>query len=186
MQIEAILVQQENNKMETLAFIFLLISDIVYIASMFIHKKPVILVMIITSNLLFALQFLLMGGLTGCITIFIDIAYLIAIYILEHFKKEKFNIVPTLIAIVAVCISTKFSWAGNASLLPMFALITSLVATMFKSVLIIKIGAVIRNILFVIYMFLTSTTFNAVLQIVVVVGLAIGSILEYIKIKKTA
>ena len=161
------------------------LADLLYVISMLTKKKISLVTFLFISDVLFASHyFLLDGGLTGAATILIDVVYLVVMFLLEKFDKTKFNLLTTILAIIATIIVSIFTWESAISLLPMFSMLTYLTSMMFTNLIICKTGALIRNTLNVIYMFLIASYFGAGLEIVLMISAIVGIILNYNTNKK--
>lgn len=161
------------------------LADLLYVISMLTKKKISLVTFLFISDVLFASHyFLLDGGLTGAATILIDVVYLVVMFLLEKFDKTKFNLLTTILAIIATIIVSIFTWESAISLLPMFSMLVYLATMIFTNLVICKTGALIRNTLNVIYMFLIASYFGAGLEIVLMISAIVGIILNYNANKK--
>ena len=136
--------------MYILSQILIGIADGLFVGSMLQKNKNRLILLLLFSDILVAVHYFCLGAITGSIVIFIDVIFLIVSFILEKYKKEKYTIIVVVIAMIAIIISTIFTWTGPISLLPMFAILTYLVGMIFKNVVFVKIGAMVRNLLNVI------------------------------------
>ena len=146
-------------------------------------KKTALILFLLFSDILVALHYFCLNALTGSIIIFIDAIFLIASFVLEKFKKDKYVIWLVSATMVSIVITTILTWSGPISLLPMFSILVYLVGMIFKNVVFIKIGAMIRNLLNVVYMLLITSYVGAFLELCLMVSAVIGIILS-IKRKK--
>ncbi len=167
--------------MYILSQIFIGMADVFYVGSMLQKKKIGLILLLLFSDILVAVHYFCLGAITGSVVIFVDAAFLVASYILEKCKKEKYTIIAVVIAMIAIIISTIFTWAGPISLLPMFAILTYLVGMIFKNVVFVKVGAMVRNLLNVIYMVIITSYFGAILEFCLMISAVIGI---FINIKK--
>lgn len=163
------------------------ISDVIYILSMFTKKKLSFMIMLFISDILFSLHFFfLSGGLTGAIVILFDAVYLAVMYFLEKFNKTKYNLSFTLCSIViCVCLSL-ITWQGALSLLPMFAMVTYLIAMIFKNIIVTKLGSFSRNLFNVIYMFIIGSYLGAWFGVAIMISAVVGIIIGIYQQKKSA
>jgi hypothetical protein len=75
------------------------------------------------------------------------------------------------------------TWSGAISLLPMLSMLIYLTTMIFSNVVIVKSGALVRNCLNVIYMFILASYFGAGLELCLMISAIIGIFLN-IKDKK--
>lgn len=158
--------------------ILVFIADGFYAGSMLAKRKNLLTILLFCSDVLFATHYLLLGGTTGAVTIFIDAVYLATIFLLEKFNKQKFSLIPTIIAMILVITFGIITWQGAISLLPMCSILIYLTGMIFTKVFIVKGGALIRNILNIIYMMLITSYLGACLEFVLMLTALIGIILS--------
>lgn len=164
--------------MYILSQVLVVIADILFVASMFTKKKSWLVLLLFLSDIVFASHYLCLdGGLTGAITIFIDSAFLIIMYLLEKFNKTKFNLIPTVITMILTITFSILTWQGAISLLPMFSMLIYLTGMIFTNLVFVKSGALVRNILNIIYMFLITSYIGGSLEICVAISSLVGLIL---------
>lgn len=166
-----------------LSQILVCIADLFYIISMLNKKKKGLVFYLIISDILFASHYLCLQGYTGAATIFVDVVYLAIMYILEKKDKTKYNTIVTIGAMAITIILSILTWGGAISLLPMFSMLIYLTTMIFSNVVIVKSGALIRNCLNVIYMFILASYFGAGLEICLMFSAIVGIFLN-IKDKK--
>jgi hypothetical protein len=147
------------------------------------NKKGLVFYLII-SDVLFASHYLFLGGYTGAATIFVDVVYLIIMYILEKKDKTKYNTYVTLGAILITIILSILTWDTALSLLPMFSMLIYLITMIFSNVVIVKSGALVRNTLNVVYMFILASYFGAGLEICLMISAIVGIFLNLKEKKK--
>lgn len=163
------------------------IADLFYVISMLTKKKNSLVLFLIISDILFASHYLFLdGGLTGAATIFLDVVYLIVMWFLEKYNKTKYNLITTVIAMVLTIVLTIVTWESALSLLPMFSMLIYFTTMIFTNLVIVKSGALIRNTLNVIYMFIIASYFGAGLEIVLMISAIVGIVLNYLDNKKKA
>ena len=148
------------------------------------NKKGLVFYLIV-SDILFASHYLCLSGYTGAATIFVDVVYLAIMYILEKKEKTKYNIHVTISAMIITIILSILTWNTALSLLPMFSMLIYLTTMIFSNIVIVKTGALIRNTLNVIYMFLLASYFGATLEICLMISAIIGILLNIKNRKKT-
>ena len=161
------------------------LADILYVVSMLTKKKISLVMFLLFSDILFASHyFLLDGGLTGAATILVDVVYLIIMYLLEKYNKTKFNLLTTIIAMIVTIALSIVTWQGAISLMPMFSMLIYLTTMIFTNVIIVKSGALCRNLINIIYMFLIQSFFGGGLEIVLMLSAIIGIVINYKNSKK--
>ena len=170
--------------MYILSQILVSFSDLFCIISMLSNKKKNVVLFLIVSTILFASHYICLGGWTGAAIAFIELAFLIIMYLLEVKSKTKFNPLVTTITIVVTVAVSVLTWGGWISVLPMFAMVIYLITMMFKNVVIVKSGAFIRIALNAVYMFLLASYFGAGLSLVIL-GFTIYGIIKDKQIRKT-
>ena len=171
--------------MFVLSQILVCIADLFYVISMLNKNKKGLVFYLIVSDILFASHYLCLGGYTGAATIFVDVVYLAIMYILEKKEKTKYNIHVTISAMIITIILSILTWNTALSLLPMFSMLIYLTTMIFSNIVIVKTGALIRNTLNVIYMFLLASYFGATLEICLMISAIIGILLNIKNRKKT-
>lgn len=165
--------------------ILVCIADLFYVVSMFAKKKIHLVTFLFVSDVLFASHYLLLkGGLTGALTISLDCVYLVAMYLLEKYNKTKYNLIATIIAMIATIVLSVVTWQGAISLLPMVAMLCYLTTMIFTNIVIVKLGSFLRNLLNIIYMFLIASYFGAGLEIVLMISAIVGIVLDIKRKKK--
>ena len=164
--------------MYILSQILVCIADLFYVVSMLNKNKKGLVFYLIISDVLFASHYLCLGGYTGAATIFVDVVYLAIMYILEKKEKTKYNIYVTLAAMVITIGLSILTWNTALSLLPMFSMLIYLTTMIFSNVVIVKTGALVRNTLNVIYMFIITSYFGAGLEICLMISAIVGIILN--------
>ena len=166
--------------------VLVFIADGFYAGSMLAKRKILLTVLLFCSNILFATHYLLLGGITGAAAIFVDSAYLVVIFLLEKFNKQKYNLIPTIIAMILVITLGVITWQGAISLLPMFSILIYLIGMIFTKVFIVKGGALIRHLLNIIYLTLITSYLGACLEFVLMLTALIGITLSVKNYKKQA
>lgn len=162
--------------MYILSQILVVISDIFLILSMLNKKKKGVVFYLILSTILFACHYLCLGAYTGAVIGFIEIIYLILMYILELTQKTKYSMHLSIGTIIITVIMSILTWSAWYSILPMLAMVIYLTAMMFKNVIIVKSGTFIRLILNATYMLILKSYFGAGLTLVLLVATIIGII----------
>ena len=169
--------------MYILSQILVVFSDLFCIISMLKSKKKNVVFFLILSTILFASHYICLGGWTGAAIAFVEILFLVFMYILEVKNKTKFNIWLSMGTIIVTVILSIVTWAGWISVLPMLAMVIYLITMMFKNVVIVKSGAFIRIALNAVYMLLLSSYFGAGLSLVIL-GFTIYGIFKDKQLRK--
>lgn len=169
--------------MYILSQVLVCIGDLFYVISMLNKKKNGLVFYLIISDILFASHYLCLGGWTGASTIFLDAAYLAIIYFLEKKDKTKYNLHVTIGAMAITIVLAILTWNTALSLLPMFSMLIYLITMIFTNVVIVKCGALTRNTLNFVYMFILGSYFGAGLEICLMISAIIGIILNLKKKK---
>lgn len=146
-------------------------------------KKKNVVLFLILSTILFALHYICLNAWTGAVIAFVELVFLILLYILEKNDKTKFNLYLSIATIIITIILSIITWNTWISILPMLAMIIYLASMMFKNVIIVKSGTFIRLILNGIYMLLLKSYFGAILTVVILICTIIG-IVNDVKNKK--
>ena len=160
-------------------------ADSLYICSMLTKKKAGLLLFLLFSDILFALHYLCLNALTGCITIFIDVIFLISIYLIEKFGKKKYVPLAAILAMICTITACIFTWVGPISLLPLFSMLIYLMGMIFTNIIFVKCGAMSRNILNIVYMLLITSYVGAGLEFILMISAIIGIFLNIKSNKKT-
>lgn len=162
-------------------------SDLLFVLSILSKKKANLLALLCFSDLTFALHYFLLQANSGAWVFIVDAAYLLVIYFLERYGKGKYNIYASIVSVGLVVILCLVSWQGWASILPMIAMSTSLICSCFKNVIIVKSGALTRNILNLVYMLVipNKSLVGAILQGVLIVVSIVGIVQSAIELHKT-
>ncbi len=171
--------------MNILATILIIIADLLYVVSMLVKKKSGLVLLLLISDIFYACQFLCYDkGLTGALSILVDIIFLITVFFLERYGKDKYILVASSVAIIINIIFGIISWAGAISLLPIFAMTAYFLGMMINELYYVKVGALIRNTCNIIYMLLLSQYVGAVLEICLAVSAVVGIVISIIHEKR--
>ena len=171
--------------MYILSQIFVVIADVLFVCSMLSKKKIGIVLFLCFSDILFATHYLLLGnGLTGSAIIFLDALYLLVLFILEKTNKTKYTLLTTIIVMIWTIIISIITWNGAISILPMFAMLIYLLGMIFKNIIFVKAGALARNILNIIYLFILTSYVGAGLEIALMISAIIGIIISAVQKSK--
>ncbi len=172
--------------MQILGYVLVVVADLLYALSMLAKNKVILLILFFVSDVVFAFQYLCFNnGETGALTIVVDILFLVAVFILKKYKKEKYIPIFAGASILITIILAISSWSGTISLLPMFALICYFTGMALSKFYFIKLGAMCRNILNIIYMFILEQYVGAGLEICLAITALIGVVLAIIQKERT-
>ena len=162
-----------------LSQILVIVSDIFFIISMLNSKKKNLVFYLIISTILFACHYMCLGGWTGTAIAWLELVYLILMYILELKDKTAYGVYLSIATTVLTVILSLITWNTWISVLPMLAMIVYLTTMMFKKVIIVKSGALIRLTLNAIYMLILKSYFGAVLSVLIILFTIVGMINDY-------
>ena len=165
--------------MYILSQILVVISDVFCIISMLNKNKKRVVFFLILSSILFATHYLCLGGWTGACIAFVELVFLILMYILEIKNKTKYNIYLSMSTILITIVVSIATWDSWISVLPMLAMIIYLTAMMSKNIIIVKVGTFVRIILNGIYMLLLQSYFGAGLSVVILIFTIVGIVNDY-------
>ncbi len=164
--------------MYILSQIFVVLSDMLYIASMLTKKKYWLLILSITNSALFSMHYFCLGEFTASSTIALSIIYLIIIFFMDKNNKEKYSYIPSLIfiglTIILTILINDFSFGGTTAILSMFGIIAVYIAAIFKNLVIVKSFYLLGNILNFIVMIIIGSWFGASLSIIIMISAVIG------------
>lgn len=165
--------------MYILSQILVVLSDIACIVSMLNKKKKNVVFYLAISTILFAAHYLCLGGWTGAIVGFVEVVFLIVMYILEVKGKTQYNVYISIGTMIITVVLSIITWDTWISVLPMLAMIVYLTGMVFKNIVIVKSGTFIRLTLNGIYMLLLKSYFGAGLTIVLLIATIVGIIKDY-------
>ena len=165
--------------MYVLSQILVLFADSLYVASMLNKKKINLTMLLLLSDILFASHYLCLKAYTGAAVIFIDVVFLIAIYLIEKFHKDNFTLLIVLLTMLATVISGIVTWDGAISLLPIFAMLVYLSGMIFTNMVFVKAGSVVRNLLNILYMALIASYVGAGLEFILMLSGIVGMVISY-------
>lgn len=167
-----------------LSQILVCIADCFYVTSMLSKNKKGLVLFLILSDILFAIHYLCLGGWTGAAIVFVDAIYLSIMFTLENKQKTQYTIHITICTILITILIAIITWDTAISLLPMFSMLIYLVGMISSNIIFVKTGALIRNTLNVIYMFILASYLGAALEICLMMSAIVGIVLN-IKRKKS-
>ena len=175
------------NGMYIASQVIVVLSNVFFIISALCKNKLKLLFFLITSNIFFATHFFLLPeGLTGAAVIVVDIAYLITIYFLEKFKKEKFSFVAVIISVALTILFGVLTYENAFSVIPVVGSCVHLIAACFKNVIVVKAGNLVGVSCNATYMFLISSYVGGAFSCVLALSTIVGIIISAIKHKKDA
>lgn len=166
--------------MYILSQILIVFSYLFCIISMLNKNKKNIIFYLIISTSLFIFHCLCLGGWTGAVIDFLEMVFLIVMYILEKKEKTQYSIYASITTMLLSVILSILTWGTWISLLPMFGILFYLTAMIFKNVIIVKIGALLRVTLNGIYMLLIKSYIGAILTVFMIIFTIYGITKDYI------
>lgn len=155
------------------------VSDVACIISMLCKNKKSVIFFLIISTILFASHYMCLQAWTGGAIGFIELIFLILMYLLELKGKTQYSKYLSISTMILTAILSIITWNGWISVLPMLAMIIYLIAMMFSSVIIVKSGTFIRLTLNGVYMLLIKSYLGAGLSVVILIFTIIGIIRDY-------
>ena len=164
--------------MYILSQVLVCIADLFYVLSMLNSKKKGLVFYLLVSDVLFASHYMCLGGWTGASIIFVDVVYLLIMYILEKKEKTKNNLITTVFAMIITVVLAVLTWDTALSLLPTFSMLLYLVGMIFTSTIFVKIGSFLRNTLNVVYMFILASYLGVGLEVCLMISAIVGIILD--------
>lgn len=165
--------------MYILSQILVVLSDLTCILSMVSKKKKQIVFFLLISTILLASHYVCLSAWTGASIAFVELIFLIIMYVLELKDKTQYSIYLSIATMIIIVVLSIITWDSLISLLPMLAMIIYLTAMIFKNVIIVKSGTFIRLTLNGIYMFLLKSYFGAGLSIVILIFTIVGIVNDY-------
>ena len=169
--------------MYILSQVLVVLADGLYVGSMLQKKKFWLTLFLLLSNILFATHYICLGAITGGFLLYLDVVFLIVMLTLEKFNKQKYSIVAVIATMIGTVIITIFTWNGAISLLPMFSMLVYLIGMIFKNIVLVKCGAVLRNLLNIIYMVIITSYIGASLEVCLMISGIVGAVLSFRKNK---
>lgn len=155
------------------------ISDIFCIMSMLNKQKKNIVILMVLSTLLFAMHYVCLGGWTGAGIGFIEIVFLLLLYLFEIKGKTKYNFYLSIVTIILCVIISIITWSSWISILPMLGMVVYLFLMMFENVMVVKSGALFRFVFNGTYMILLKSYVGAGLSLVILGFTIYGIIKDY-------
>lgn len=176
-------VQPIKNRMYILSQIFAVASCGFYSVTYLAKKKNWIVLLNTLNKLCLGIHFLLLGGFTASLAVFLSILFLITMYIIERFKKEKFSFVVSIIFSILLVPITIFTWQNAFSLFSVVASLLIFVGTAFSNTLCVKLFYLISTILNATYMLIIHSYFGFATSLIILTT-AIFGIIKEIKTRK--
>lgn len=171
--------------MYILSQVLVVLSDLLCIISMLCKKKKQVVFFLILSTIFFATHYMCLNAWTGAVIGFIELVFLILMYILEIKDKTKYNLYLCISTMIITIILSIITWNTWISVLPMLAMVIYLSGLIFSNVIIVKTCTFTRLTLNGIYMFLLESYFGAGLSIVILIFTIVGIINDYKNKNKT-
>lgn len=165
--------------MYILSQILIVISDLLCILSMLSKNKKKVIYFLILSTTFFALQYICLQGWTGAAIGFMEIVFLIILYVMESKNKTQYKILLSVCTMIATIIISVLTWDSWISFIPMLAMIIYLITMIFKNVIVVKSGAFIRITMNAIYMLLLESYLGSALSILILAFSVVGIVKDY-------
>ena len=169
--------------MYILSQIFAVASCGFYSATYLAKKKSLIVILNTLNKLCLGIHFLLLGGFTASLAVFLSILFLITMYFVEHFKKEKYALLISIIFSLLLIPITILTWQNAMSLFSDVATLLVFVGTAFKNTLCVKLFYFVSTILNATYMLIIHSYFGFATSLIILTTAIIGIIKE-IKTRK--
>lgn len=159
------------------------VSDLFCIMSMLNKQKKNIVILMVLSTLLFSLHYICLGGWTGAGIGCIEIVFLLVLYLLEVKGLTKYNLLLSIVTIIICVVVSILTWSSWISILPMLGMVVYLFLMMFKNIMVVKAGALVRFVFNGTYMILLKSYVGAVLSLVILGFTIYGIVKDYRDIK---
>ena len=164
--------------------ILVVLSNIIFVISVFSKSKLAVVFWLIISDILFATHYLFLGGLTGMYIVCLDILFLIITYIQKKRHQEKFIMYTGIVFAVLSIIIGALTWQGIISILPMIGMTNYFVCMGQNNLVINKMSLAINNTTNTIYMFLLKSYVGAICGCVLIICSTTATIQTFIRNKK--
>ena len=165
--------------------ILVVISNIIFVISVFSKSKIGVVTWLIVSDILFAIHYFLLGGFTGSYIVIADIIFLTITYIQKKRNHDKFIMYTGLIFAVISIIIGILTWRGFISIFPMIGMTNYFVCMGINNLLVNKISLAINNTTNTIYMCLLRSYIGAICGTILIICSTTASIQTYITQKKS-
>lgn len=169
--------------MYILSQIFAVISCGFYSAAYLAKKKNAIVVLNTLNKLCLATHFLLLGGFTASLAVVLSIFFLITMYIIEKYNKQKFSYIASIIFSLLLIPITILTWKNTYSLLSVNASLLIFVGTAFKNTLHVKLFYFASTISNAVYMLIIHSYFGFATSLIILT-IAIVGIVKEIKTRR--
>ena len=137
------------------------------------HTRSKILLFQIVSTLLFVIQFLMLGGITGMALNAVACVRTVIYYFREEKTWAGKPFWPYLFMLISVGV-TFLTWEGVMSLLPMIGLITTSVSTWIRKPLFIRLLNLPSSVSWIVYNALVNSYAGICTEIFAIISVAIG------------
>ena len=171
--------------MYVLSQVFVVISGILFAISYIVKKKSLILTINVANNIFFATHFLLLKSYTAAYSVFLTIGFLISIFLLEKYNKEKYKILTTIIFSLILIPITILTWDGPLSLIPTISILITFIGSLIKPTLIVKLFYFTSTVMNSVFMFIIHSYFGFGVNIAILITAIIGIILQIKNVKQT-
>ena len=169
--------------MYVLSQIFVVVSGILFALSYLTKKKALLLILNVFNNIFFGTHFLLLKSSTAAYSVFLTILFLIAIYFIEKYNKEKFYFIVTIFCSLVLIIISIITWDGPLSLMPTISVLLTFVGSALKHTLTVKLFYFVSTVLNTIFMFIIASYFGFGVNIAILITAVFGIVKEIITIK---
>ncbi len=169
--------------MYVLSQILIVFSDIAYVLSMLCKKKSGVILFLFFSGLFFASHYFCLNEITASLIVIIDTIFLISLFFIEKYKKEKFIPIFIILTIIACIIVSILTLKDLFSLIILGGMLVYLIGMFFKNVIVVKSCTFIRVTCNMIHMLFVKSYLGAILSLVLLASSIIGIIID-IKNKK--
>ena len=164
--------------------ILVVLSNIIFVISVFSKSKLSVVAWLIVSDILFATHYFLLGGFTGSYIVIADIIFLTITYIQKGRNHDRFIMYTGLVFAVISIIIAILTWRGFISIFPMIGMTNYFICMGINNLLVNKISLAINNTTNTIYMFLLKSYIGAICGIVLIICSTTASIRTYISQQK--
>ncbi len=152
--------------------------------SYFNKKKNKTLLVQIIANVLLAVHFYLLSGLTGAVCDIICLTAYVLIYLFDKFKLKRKKLLTALLIPCGVAIAL-VTYKGIYSLMPIIASCIVIASFMTESQLIVRIVGIVSAICWLIYAIIFKSYVSIVFEVIIIVTTLIA-IYRSKKVEKTA
>ncbi len=168
-----------------LSQIIVVLSNVFYIVALLNKKKVYLTLNLCISDILFAVHFALLDGITGAVVIIIDAVYLLVVYFLEKNNKQITIYVCTGITTALIIVASILTWSSWSSIFPMMAMLVYLTSMFFTNIIITRGGSFCRGLFNLVYLIIIGSYAGVVLSGVSLICTIVGFIILAKKQKNT-